>query len=81
MYRPLKVTGLQTPTDAPDGVLLTGARADGSYLVLRYEDARTYMDRFFNSEGKEVMRVSGEIVEEASWWRRWLRDPYPRSFR
>jgi hypothetical protein len=77
MVRPISVTGLLCDTAAPTGVHYDGCRAEGSFLVLRFVDERTreerdnglvttlvlYVDRYFNADGKEVMRESGELVQ------------------
>lgn len=75
--RPISVTGLLCDTAAPTGVRYDGARGEGAFIVLRFVDERTreersnglvttlvlYVDRYFNADGKEVMRESGELVE------------------
>ncbi len=81
MVRPISATGLQCDTAAPAGVRYAGARGEGAFLVLRFVDERTreeqdnglittlvlYVDRYFNADGKEVMRESGELVESTRY--------------
>ncbi len=75
--RPISAAGLQCDTAAPTGVRYDGCRGEGGFLVLRFVDERRreernhglittlvlYVDRYFNADGKEVMRESGELVE------------------
>jgi hypothetical protein len=77
MNRPISVTGLQCDTTAPTGVRYDGVRVEGAFIVLRFLDERIreerangfvtewvlYVDRYFSSDGKEVMRESGELEQ------------------
>jgi|SRR5216683_1718243 len=75
--RPISAAGLQCDTAAPTGVRYDGCRGEGAFIVLRFVDERTreerdnglittlvlYVDRYFNADGKEVLRESGELIE------------------
>lgn len=78
MNRPISIIDHQGATIAPpEGVEYSGCRAVGPYLVLRFTDlkvrveptaegelrSRTYLDRFYDGNGKEQFRETGEVSE------------------
>jgi hypothetical protein len=65
--RPISAEIAGIDTTAPAGVSYSGARVEGSYIILRYQSSREYCDRYY-SDGKEVMRATGEIIP--SFWQR-----------
>jgi len=80
MYRPLVLHVLDAKQTPPSGVRFTGVSAEGCYVVVRLSDSENYIDRFFNQEGKEVMKVIGLVVADAfpqaetskSGWQSWF---------